>query len=82
MNTPWEGLWATSYSAWWPKRYLEPACALSYSFSDTVIDRFAYRGLAGHSHRTRQRILAAIAGQGGVECMKVLGALRFTGQGP
>jgi hypothetical protein len=49
---------------------------------DGQIDRFSLRKMGALSPGSQQRILAAMAAQESVECMAVLGAFRFRGQGP
>lgn len=46
------------------------------------VDRFSLGGVANTSAATQKRVLAAMAGQEGVECVAVLGAFRFRGSGP
>ena len=58
-----------------------PAPAL-FLFSESSVDRFPLRSLSQRPHRSRQRLLGALAGQDGVECMAMLGAFRFRGKGP
>ena len=47
-----------------------------------AIDRFPLRGMAGGTAASQQRVLAAMAGQDGVECVALVGAFRFRGSGP
>ena len=58
-----------------------PAPAV-FSFSEDAIDRFPLRNLSGHTPKARRRLLGALAGQDGVECIAMLGAFRFRGRGP
>ena len=49
---------------------------------EDAIDRFPLREMAGESPASRRRMLAAMAGQDGVECVALVGAFRFRGSGP
>ena len=58
-----------------------PAPAAFIFFPDRI-DRFSLNSLAGLPHRSRDRLISAMAGQEQVECMAMLGAFRFRGRGP
>ena len=58
-----------------------PAPAAFIFFPDRI-DRFSLNGLAGLPHRSRDRLISAMAGQDQVECMAMMGAFRFRGRGP
>ena len=58
-----------------------PAPAV-FMFTHAAVDRFSYRHISALTPGSRQRVLSALAGQDGVECIAVLGALRFKGRGP
>jgi len=58
-----------------------PAPAV-FLFSESVIDKFAYRSFADHPPQVRRRILGALAGQDHIECLAMIGSLRFRGKGP
>ena len=58
-----------------------PAPASFVFFSDRI-DRFSLASMRGMNARARQRMISAMAGQDGVECVAVLGAFRFRGRGP
>lgn len=47
-----------------------------------TIDWFPLRGIGVATAASRRRILAAMAGQDGVECVALVGAFRFQGSGP
>jgi len=53
----------------------------SFVFFGAHVDRFTLTGLGKATAGERQRLLAAMAGQDSVECMAILGAFRFRGQG-
>ena len=58
-----------------------PAPAVFVLYGDRI-DRFPLGPLSDHPVRAQRRLFAAMAGQNDVECMAVLGAFRFRGQGP
>ena len=45
-------------------------------------DRFSLNSLSELPARSRNRLISAMAGQDGIECMAMLGAFRFRGRGP
>ena len=58
-----------------------PAPVVFVLHGDTI-DRFPLRGMGVGSPASQQRMLAAMAGQDGVECVALVGAFRFRGSGP
>ena len=53
-----------------------------FLFGRDTVDRFPFKDILKHKGRARRRLLGAIAGSDGVECMATLGAFRFRGRGP
>jgi hypothetical protein len=53
----------------------------TFVFFEDRMDRFSLSGLGDFSAQSRNRIIAGMAGQDGVECVAMLGAFRFRGRG-
>ena len=53
----------------------------TFVFFEGRVDRFSLGSLASLTPRARSRVIAAMAGQGGLECIAMLGAFRFRGRG-
>jgi hypothetical protein len=58
-----------------------PAPAVFVLYEDRI-DRFPMAPLSEQSPAAQRRLFASMAGQNGVQCMAVVGAFRFRGDGP
>ena len=54
----------------------------AFVFFEDRVDRFSMASIGSLTPRARRRVISAMAGQVGVECVAILGAFRFRGRGP